>query len=337
MKILFTILALVFAIDGFCQVDTIIRQTRRDTTRPARQRTVTDTTARTQPVRIPRPDSVSGYIDTLHKDSAVAKADSLAVAPAPVVAKAIPWQEDTAFMRLISIKGSPQQKQERFDGDPRKADSKDELFYIIAGILLFMGIIKVLYPKYYQNTFRLIFQTSLRQKQTPEQIVQGYVPGFLLNVLFFMTAGVLAGLFAQQQGFLQGPLWLLILFSTAVLAVIYLVKYLVTLFVGWVFNVQQQAGMYRFVVFLVNRVAGVVLLPLVIILAFYGGDVQTVAFTVAAAICVFLLLYRYTVLLTVMRKNLKVSALHFFIYLCAVELMPLLVIYKVLLREINRQ
>lgn len=222
-------------------------------------------------------------------------------------------------------------------GVPRVRDNKDELFYILAGALLFLGIVKVAYPKYFQNTFRFIFQTSLRQKQTPEQIVQGYIPGFLLNLLFFIVGGITIALFCRRMlpyNFLKGPLWLVILFCTAVLAAVYLVKYLVAVFAGWVFNAKQAAGTYSFIVFLINRFIGIVLLPLVVLISFYNDETQVVMFTIAAAILILMLLYRYILSLTLVRKNLKVSALHFFIYLCAVEVMPLLVIFKVLFSEI---
>jgi hypothetical protein len=133
---------------------------------------------------------------------------------------------------------------------------------------------------------------------------------------------------------LQWPLWIIILLSAGVLAAVYMIKYLVTLFDGWVFNARQAAANYSFIVFLINRFAGIVLLPLVLLAAFYNGETQIVMFTIMAGVLVFLLLYRYLLSLTVVRKNLKMSALHFFIYLCAVELMPLLVIYKVLFSEI---
>jgi len=301
-----------------------------DTT-PVRRNVIRDTTRQAQPVRRPATAADSLAADTTRRPADSTRRDSAAIIP-PAVKKAIPWPEDTAFIHLITVGSFKNIKLPVFEGDPRTYTSKDELFYILAGVLLFMGIIKVAYPKYYHNTFRLIFQTSLRQKQTPEQIVQGYVPGFLLNLLFFMVGGVLIALFATQQNLLPGPLWLLILFCSGVLAIVYLVKYLVTMFAGWVFNVQDAAGMYSFVVFLVNRVMGIILLPLVILLAFYGGENQKIMFGVAAAVAVFLLLYRYALSLTVVRKNLKVSALHFFIYLCGVELMPLLVIYKVLFK-----
>jgi len=221
-------------------------------------------------------------------------------------------------------------------GEERLPQGKEESFYILAGLLAFLGVIKMAYPKYFQNIFRLFFQTSLRQKQTPEQITRGYVPGFLLNLLFFMVGGMIIAIYGIQQNWLKGPLWLLILDCSGILAAIYLVKYAVTFFAGWVFNVQIAAGTYTFIVFLINRVIGIILLPLLILLSFYGSGVQSVIFTIAASIVVFLLIYRYALSLTVIRKNLKVSALHFFIYLCAVEVMPLLVIYKVLFNEIAK-
>jgi len=334
LKNIFTILLVVFCLQAIGQTDS--QRVKRDTAHVARYRVAKDSA----PAGI-YADTTNPPADTrasnIKRDSAVVH-DSVTVAP--VIKKTLPWDKDTAFTRLITIQGDSKAQILLHSGDVRAYTGNDELFYILTGILLFMGVIKIAYPKYFQNTFRLIFQTSLRQKQTPEQIVQGYVPGFLLNMLFFMVVGVLIALFAsqyQQQHFLQGPFWLLVLFCTAILAVVYLVKYTVTFLAGWVFNVKEAAGMYSFVVFLVNRVLGIILLPLVIILAYYGGQVQSIMFTIAVSIIVLLLLYRYTLSLTVMRKNLKVSALHFFIYLCAVELMPLLVIYKVLLREIIRQ
>jgi hypothetical protein len=45
-------------------------------------------------------------------------------------------------------------------------------------------------------------------------------------------------------------------------------------------------------------------------------------------VALILFLYRYLFSFGIIRSNLKVSALHFFLYLCAVELLPLLLIYK---------
>ncbi len=151
-----------------------------------------------------------------------------------------------------------------------------------------------------------------------------------------MVGGMFIAIYAANANILKGPLWVLILFCSGILGCVYLVKYLVTLFAGLVFNVKDAAGTYSFIVFLVNRIMAIILLPLLVLLAFYDGDTRAVMFTIAASVVVILLVYRYILSLTVIRKNLKVSALHFFIYLCAVELMPLLVTYKVLFIEVAK-
>jgi len=257
----------------------------------------------------------------------------------PVVAdklEPLRWSDDTVFAHFLTFTHADPGKAFLInEGQDREPEGKEQLFYILAGLVLFVGIIRTAYPKYFQDIFRLFIQTSHRQKQTPEQIVQGYVPGFLFNVLFLMVGGMLITLYGIKIKYLSGPVWLLGLYCAGVLGGIYLVKYTITALAGWVFNVKDAAGMYSFIVFIINRVIGIILLPVLILISFYTGDANTVLFTIAVSIVFFLLVYRYALSLTVIRKNLKVSALHFFIYLCAVELMPLLVIYKELFNQVH--
>lgn len=351
MKNIFTIFLTVICLQCFGQVDTVVRtkpeinrarNTARDTGRQAVSPPRTLDSAQIRARRLAnalRRDSLSrDSINRALAATGLPGRDSAITDSARLVLNQLnslrrdSLKTDSTRKAVVAKKAVPPGK----EGDPRLAQGKEDLFYILAGLLLFLGFIRVAYPKYFQNIFKLFFQTSLRQKQTPEQIVQGYVPGFLLNMLFFMVGGMFIAIYGAGQDILKGPVWLLVLFCSGVLACIYMVKYMVTLFAGLVFNVKEAAGTYSFIVFLVNRVMGIILLPLLILLAFYSGDAKAVMFTIAACTVVLLLVYRYILSLTVIRKNLKVSALHFFIYLCAVELMPLLVIYKVLFILIAR-
>jgi hypothetical protein len=75
---------------------------------------------------------------------------------------------------------------------------------------------------------------------------------------------------------------------------------------------------------------GICLLPLLAIIAFSRGQTYETAVTVALSVVLLMIVYRYIVALGTVVKNLKINAVHFFIYLCAVEILPLLVIYKLL-------
>jgi Domain of unknown function (DUF4271) len=339
LKATFTIFLLLVTCYGFAQADSALKVTTNTQKQPYHAATAIGDTAKGN-ATVPQAGVDSAAFKNAGDSSKPLASDSVAaLKPTGNVVTAPPaWPNDTVFARFFTFTHAEPGKQLLINqGDERQPVGKELLFYIMAGLVLFVGIIKVAYPKYFQDVFRLFIQTSQRQKQTPEQIVQGYVPGFLFNVLFLMVGGMLITLYAVDYKYLTGPLWLLGLYCAGVLGGIYLVKYTITAFAGWVFNVKEAAGMYSFIVFLINRVIGIVLLPLLILICFYGGDTNTVLFTVALSIVFLLLVYRYALSLTVIRKNLKVSALHFFIYLCAVELMPLLVIYKELFNQVHRK
>ncbi len=217
----------------------------------------------------------------------------------------------------------------------RKEVSKDDLFYLLVGVVFLLAFIRVSFSKYFRNLFLLFFQTSLRQKQTRDQLLQDNLASLLTNLLFIVSAGLYITLLIQYKHWIQAPFWWLAAGSAGVLLLTYLVKYLFLLFSGWVFNTREAAGSYVFVVFLVNKVLGVMLIPFLLVLAFSDTLVIEVSTTICAGLVGILLLYRYWVSYTAVRNKLKVNPLHFFLYLCAVELLPLILIYKVLINYLD--
>ena len=58
----------------------------------------------------------------------------------------------------------------------------------------------------------------------------------------------------------------------ALLAAIYLVKFVVLKFIGWVFSISRATDIYIFIVFLVNKMLGIFLLPFLIVIIFSGQE-----------------------------------------------------------------
>ncbi|MEJ7609575.1 MAG: hypothetical protein WKF88_00190 [Ferruginibacter sp.] len=80
------------------------------------------------------------------------------------------------------------------DGMPRalpvslKKSDNPVFFYIIIAVLLFLGIMKTVYSRYFNTLFRVFFNTSLRQNQLTDQLEQAVVPSFLLICFFASQA-----------------------------------------------------------------------------------------------------------------------------------------------------
>ncbi|HRI20739.1 MAG TPA: DUF4271 domain-containing protein [Panacibacter sp.] len=264
--------------------------------------------------------------DSLEKDSATYNAVT------PVAGKKpLHWLEDTAFMHLLAILSAKTEGQSVYrDGNVHIPPARENLFYLLICIILLLAIIRQLFPKYFQQLFRIIFQASFRQKQTREQLMQEKMPSLLMNILFIIVGGLFIALIAGIYQWLNTSFWWLTLYSITLLALIYMFKYLVIQFMGWAFQAKEQASTYGFIVFLVNKITALVLLPLLLLLAFSSGDIQQITVTAAFFVVILLLLFRYILSFTIIRGSLSIHPIHFFIYLCGVELMPMLIIYKVL-------
>ncbi len=281
-----------------------------------------------------RKDSFENITDSNITETNSVSTDSVysVSVPFPLPKKILKWGGDTAFSRLLKLSGAKTSFTAVLkDGEPRTLNNNDALFYTLAAIVFFIAFIKQAFPKYFQNLFHLFFQPSFRQKHSGDQLLQGALPSLLLNLFFFVTGGLFIALAALEYKWVPLSFWWLALNCTVILAVIYLLKYIVISFAGWVFNSREAASVYVFIVFLTNKIIGLILLPLLILLAFSNQETKKIIITAAGCIAGVLLLYRYAVSLTVIRRQLKVSRLHFFIYLCAVEIMPVLVICRILI------
>ena len=247
------------------------------------------------------------------------------------------WNRDTTFFNFFKgpLLPKPSAKAVMQIAAEKPLDEKDDLFFTLVAVFAFVGMIRFFFPRYIQNIFKLLFQSSFRQKQTRDQLLQDAVPSILLNLLFFGTTGLFIAIALDKLKISPFSFWQTFLYASVSVMLIYIIKYLFLLFFGWIFNVRQSVSVYSFIVFLINKVIAVILLPLLLLAAFSGLFVVNIVITVAVCVVSLLFIYRYIATLSSIRGDLRVNALHFFIYLCAVEVAPLLVIFKLLANQIG--
>ncbi len=343
--IFFLLLILMFAADLTAQTDTTTRRTdtsnrnggdtsnrrrdttnrRRDTTRPVTPRPPT-----------PKPPTQPVNRDTIPADSTASQADSLRRDSMAVVVPAVVYTDTSTYYAYY------RHPYLGFDKTPvymlmkaRTTESKDTVFYLLAGLLFFVGFTKLLFPKYFQNTFRLFFQTSFRQKQTRDQLLQQSLGSLLLNLLFFFSSACYLTLVLEHYDWSVFPFWKLLLYSLILLAVLYIVKFIFLRFAGWIFNAKEGAETYIFIVFLINKIIGVMLIPFILVIAFAEPSLVDAAITASVILLIMLFVYRYFVSLKSFRRDLHISPFHFFLYLCGVEIVPLLIVGKVVFNYID--
>lgn len=218
------------------------------------------------------------------------------------------------------------------DISKRHFAGKEWLFYLLVLLLIAYGLLKMLFPKYLSNLFRLFFRTTIKQRQIKEQLMQTTLPSLLLNGYFVICAGLyLAFLLQYFQMNSVGNFWLLMVYCWGGLSVVYFIKFAGLKITGWLFNMEEAADSYIFIVFVVNKMLGILLLPFLVLLAFTSGDLYLTSLALSWCLVGGLIIYRFILTYSAVRNQVKVNPFHFILYICAFEIAPLLLIYKGLL------
>jgi hypothetical protein len=209
---------------------------------------------------------------------------------------------------------------------------KELLFYVIVALIMIFALLKLAFSKYFSDLFRVFFRTTLKQRQIKEQLMQTPLPSLVFNGFFVASAGLYINFLLHYFEFTPfDNFWLLYLYCCISLSVIYLVKFVGLIICGWLFNMRKAADAYIFIVFIINKVIGISLLPFLVLLAFTDNVMHSVALVLSWCCVGGLLLYRFILGFAAIRNEVKFNLFHFFLYLCAFEIAPLLLIYKALL------
>ena len=213
----------------------------------------------------------------------------------------------------------------------RQWQGKEAIFYSLIGLLIFFALIKNGFYRYIQDLTKIFFRTTLRQRQLRDQLLQTPLPSLLLNIFFLLSTGMFLALLVQYSGWgSQFHFWMLFLYAVIGLVIVYGIKFLVLKFLGWALQVVEATNAYIFIVFTTNKIIGIALLPFLIVLAFSNGMISQVAITLGVSMVIGLFAYRFFLSYISVHRQVKISLFHFLLYLCAFEIIPLLLINKLL-------
>lgn len=284
---------------------------------------------------IPVADSTGNVDSVINKDSLnQPKRDSVSKRPP---ATSIQWQ---------AVAGIPLQEQVlqqhpyfnfntraiSLHSERKQFHGKELLFYVITALVLIFALLRLAFFKYFNDLFRVFFRTTMKQRQIKEQLMQTPLPSLVFNGFFVASTGLYINFLLHYFNFIPfNNFWLLYLYCCIGLSVIYLVKFVGLIICGWLFNMQKAADSYIFIVFIINKVIGISLLPFLVLLGFTDGVMYSVSLVLSWCCVGGLLLYRFILGFSAIRNEVRFNLFHFFLYLCAFEIAPLLLIYKLLL------
>ena len=206
---------------------------------------------------------------------------------------------------------------------------RDWMIWIMAAGLIAVAMSRYYFPTRVKNIFRAVIGLRLLYLLHKEGGFFRETPTYLLYVNFLLVISLLIfqTLRATRASLPWDEIHPAVLYGGILLffLLFYLLKFLLTGFLAWVFYTRKASMLYFTNLFVMNQFTGLLVMPLV----FYHAVIPSATSLYAAWVLVILLNVYKVIRGGILGHTISdFSVYYLFLYLCGVELAPLLIIGK---------
>lgn len=214
---------------------------------------------------------------------------------------------------------------------PRKNVTPDWFFPLILIVLIIFTWIRIFYTKFFSQMIQALLNSNLANQIVRDENIFVQRASIYLSIVFNLIGALFLYLLSVQFDWrLAGIgfgfsrfLFFMILVSSA-----YAIKFLSLKICGWLFEQEKEIATYIFNIFLINNILGITLLPFIFLFAYN----KTLAVDWILIIPLFLIgiafCWRIFRGIQIGLSAPSFSPLYLFLYLCTLEIAPLLIIIK---------
>lgn len=197
------------------------------------------------------------------------------------------------------------------------------LWVFLLGAIIIASI-RVTYPRRLPRLFRGIIRLQMLRLIMRDEVLFSHRASVGLFINFCLSMAMVLSLSATYYGvmpeLLSGPTGFIYLFAAVLL--VYSMKVALMQFLSWLYRDPGPLREYAYEVVLICNTAGLVLLPLGLVLAVTNIGNLPVLFTVTAITGLGFILFRYIQGIAI-GMGYRVSRLYIISYLCTLEILPI--------------
>lgn len=148
---------------------------------------------------------------------------------------------------------------------------------------------------------------------------------------FFFVANIGFFIFISMDYWLKPRPNVTLLTCIIIVGLVYYIRYLTMRLLATTFPVSKEARQFNFTIIVFNIMLGIIIFPVNLFLAFAPDKISTIAFYTGLIIYLIFYLFRQMRGLFIGARLINSYKFHFFIYLCTIEIAPIVVGVKVFL------
>lgn len=274
-------------------------------------------------------------VDSLHQagDSALVQAK-----PALPIAKPAPAPKKIEYTTSIFKNHALERMHET--GQIRNTAREEWLIGLLVVILSIIAYLRVSYYRRFTQLISASFDFQLSNQIVREESALTQRVSIFLTAIFWIALPIYL---LQLIKYFRVPLYfsgpyaglLVFLILLVLVALMYGMKVSSIRLLGSIFKVEKETDAYIFNVFLYNKLSGLLLLPVVILIRFMPEDFSKLFFLTGLAILGVSFFARVVRGFLIGLSKKGVSVVHLVLYFCTLEILPLLLVAKFLTNQLG--
>ena len=209
-----------------------------------------------------------------------------------------------------------------------KGESGTFLFWVLLIIMLLLTVFINLNRSMPGQVYKAIFNENYLKYLQRSYTVDNRFLYLLFYVFFILNGGIF--IFLNLRYFFGLSDLRVLLLCWIGLSVLYLVRHQFIRYISYVYPLEKTFGVLNFSILVYNVFLGMALLPINVIMAFSPGWLASLLLYAGLIMVLGLYAIRQMRAVVSSLSDIATYPLHFFLYLCACEIMPLLIVAKFL-------
>ncbi|MFK7771972.1 MAG: DUF4271 domain-containing protein [Saprospiraceae bacterium] len=209
------------------------------------------------------------------------------------------------------------------------ADDKNFRFSLTLAMLIFLALSLSVYRTHITKAYHAFTNENVLRMLHREKGTVAYIPYYILYMIFLFNLGVYIYLLLRYYNLTPEISNLSLLMMTGGIATgLVLLKHLVINILGWVFPIEKETSIYSMTMTIFGIILSIVLFVANVIIAYAPPQIIPIVIYFSFIIIGIVYFFRSIRGLSIASKFLNRNKFHFFIYLCAVEIAPVLILWK---------
>lgn len=204
---------------------------------------------------------------------------------------------------------------------------------LIIIIVIAITLLKVFYSKIFFQIFKAFVNNNTANQIVRDENLLVQRASILLSVIGYVVLALFTYKISQHYNYqnqYMGKGFAKFLFISIFIGMTYSIKMISLKMFGALFNVEKPVASYIFNLFLINNVLGIVILPLLILLTYSNLNYSNYILYFSVVIILLFFAYRLIKGIVIWTSTSRNNLFYLFLYICALEIAPLLIICKII-------